>query len=149
MELEDQKEAYKANEDWKRTLDEAGIEYSVTNDVSEARRGFAKISTMVLLPNVLKTASAMTNMTESGLKSVDDVIKAAGKLTRVGGAKQGFINESAIATYNNLTKGATQVRGQLYRLKDGTLINFHKSTQTGISTIDINKAGEIFKIRGN
>lgn len=63
LEIEAQKEAYKANEDWKKTLDDAGIEYSVTNNISEARFSFAQIPAMVVLPNVIKGATSAVNAT--------------------------------------------------------------------------------------
>jgi hypothetical protein len=150
MELEAQKERYQANENWKKDLDEMGVEHSVTDDIGEARANILQIPAMVIMPNIIRTASTITNTTKTGIKTVDDLIKASGKLTRLkSGAKQGIVKGNVQEIYSNLTKEASQVRGNLYRLKDGTLINLHKSTTTGVSTIDINKAGEIFKIRGN
>jgi hypothetical protein len=68
LELEALKAAYKANEDWKKTLDDAGIEYSVTNDIGEARASFVQLSSNVLMPNVLKGTTAVVNTASQGEK---------------------------------------------------------------------------------
>jgi hypothetical protein len=87
------------------------------------------------------------NEVNAGINAVDKLINAAGKLEQVSGAKQGFVKGNAMEIYQGLIKGAEHIRGNLYKLADGTYINYHKSTSTGVSTIDINRAGEIFKIR--
>ena len=79
--------------------------------------------------------------------TVDNLISGAGKLSRVGGAKQGFMKGDAQTIFQNLTKGSQQIRGNLYKMSDGTYINMHLSTSTGIPTIDINRGGFIYKIR--
>jgi RHS repeat-associated protein len=121
--------------------------YDRSLTVSEVRQNRINDFALVALPNILKTTSAITTTTKSGISSVDDLLKAAGQLKRVKGAKQGFVSGNAQNIFNSLIKGGTKVRGNLYRLKDGTLVNFHKSTRTGAQTIDINKAGQVFKIR--
>lgn len=148
MEREAQIKAWEANYNFKQALDEMGVEYTTTHDQSEARRNQAKLITCVVVPPpVLKVTSAVTTTTKSGIRSVDDLLKAAGKLTKVKGARQGTVQGSAQAIFNKITKGGSKVRGNLYQLKDGTLVNMHKSTKTGVSTIDINKAGQVYKIR--
>lgn len=121
--------------------------YDRSLTVSEVRQNMINDFALVAMPNILKTTSTVTNSAKSGISSVDDLLNAAGQLKRVKGAKQGFVSGNAQKIFNSLIKGGTKVRGNLYKLKDGTLVNFHKSTTTGIQTIDINKAGQVFKIR--
>ncbi len=88
-------------------------------------------------------------VTKKLFSSVDDVIKSAGKLERLkGGAQQGFIKGDAEKIFAKLTKGAEKLESGASKLKDGTILNLHKSTKDGVtSTLDINKGGQIFKIR--
>jgi hypothetical protein len=88
-----------------------------------------------------------TNEINAAAASVDKLINSARELEQVRGATQGFVKGDAKQIYNNLIQGAEHVRDNLYRFKDGTLVNFHYSTKTGVATIDINRAGEIYKIR--
>ncbi|MBX7226399.1 MAG: hypothetical protein K1X55_10235 [Chitinophagales bacterium] len=82
--------------------------------------------------------------------NVDKLIDKAGNLYKTStGALQGFVNGNAKDIYNSLIKNGQLIRDDLYKLKDGTYINFHYSRETGISTIDINKNGTIYKIRIN
>lgn len=147
LQLEYLKKQWKANNDWRNVLDNHGIDYKITHNLSEARWNMLGHGTTVLLPNVFKTASVLSKSTKPGIKNVDDLLQTAGELKRVKGAKQGFVNGNALEIYNSLIKGGTKVNKNLYRLSDGTLINLHKSTKTGIQTIDINRAGQIYKIR--
>ncbi len=140
-------EAYETQYNWSMALDEMGVEYSYTNDLSEARQSTIQVAANVLLPNALKTTTAVTNTAKTSIKSVDDLLRAAGKLEKVRGAEQGFISGNAQKIFNSIVKGGTKVRGNLYRLKDGTMVNLHNSKTTGVQSIDINKAGQIFKIR--
>jgi hypothetical protein len=64
-----------------------------------------------------------------------------------GMTQQGFVQGDAHAIFQDITRGAQHIQGNLYKLPDGTYINFHNSTSTGIPTIDINKGGMIYKIR--
>lgn len=121
--------------------------YDRSLTVSEVRQNMINDFAIVAMPSILKAISTATNVANTGVSSVDDLLKAVGQLKRVKGAKQGFVSGDAQKIFNSLIEGGTKVRGNLYRLKDGTLVNFHKSTTTGIQTIDINKAGQVFKIR--
>ena len=147
LKFEAAKDAYITQLRFKQTMESMGAEVYYTDNINEARRSMLQIPAMVAMPNVLKTTSAITNTTKTGITSVDDLLKAAGNLERVKGAKQGFVSGNAQKIFNSLVRSGTKVRGNLYRLNDGTLVNLHKSTRTGIQTIDINKAGQVFKIR--
>jgi len=80
-------------------------------------------------------------------ENVDELIAAAGKLTRVKGAQQGFVRGNADRIFQKLTEGAKQISAKSFQLWDGTIITKYRSSTTGVATIQINKAGQIFKIR--
>ena len=83
-----------------------------------------------------------------GITSVDDLLSSAGKLEKLkGGVQQGLVKGDATTVFQDMTKGAEQLKSGAYKLSDGTILNSHISTTTGVSTIDINQAGKIFKIR--
>lgn len=79
--------------------------------------------------------------------SIDALIQSAGPLQQVRGAQQGFVKGDAQQVFSQVTKGAQQVKSGAYRRADGTMVNMHSSTTTGVPTIDINRAGAIYKIR--
>ena len=60
---------------------------------------------------------------------------------------QGFAKGDGEAIFNMLVRNATQRPNRSYILQDGTILFKHFSKYTGEFTIDINKAGQIFKIR--
>lgn len=80
-------------------------------------------------------------------KSVEEVIKNAGKLERVKAGLQGFVKGNGKEIYNSLIKDAKHLKGTYYKLNDGTIVGYHTSSTTGVFTLDINKAGKIYKIR--
>jgi RHS repeat-associated protein len=147
LEYEAAKKRWVDQYEFQQSMEKMGVEVYYTDDINEARASMLQIPAMLVLPNVLKTTSAITATTKSGINSVDDLLKAAGNLKRVKGAKQGFVNGNAQKIFNRLVKGGTKVRGNLYQLKDGTLVNLHNSKRIGVQTIDINKAGQVYKIR--
>lgn len=147
LEFEDMKRAFITQSNFRRSMESMGMEVNTTDNLSEARASMLQIPSVGAMPNLLKTTSAITNTTKSSINSVDDLLKAAGKLEKLKGARQGFVGGNAQKIFRSIVKGGTKVRGNLYQLKDGTLVNLHKSTRTGVHTIDINKAGQVFKIR--
>ncbi|MEL3952950.1 MULTISPECIES: RHS repeat-associated core domain-containing protein [Gammaproteobacteria] len=82
------------------------------------------------------------------IKNADHLIDAAGKLERVkGGARQGRVEGDAGKLFDAITDGGTKTSGGRVRMPDGTVIGSHTSKTTGVATIDINKSGQIYKIR--
>ena len=80
--------------------------------------------------------------------NVDALINSASDTSvRQHGETQGFVQGDAQTIFQDLTKGAQHIRDNLYKLPDGTYINYHSSTVNGLPTIDINKGGHIYKIR--
>jgi RHS repeat-associated protein len=66
---EDYIAAWKANDDFARTLDQAGIEYTYTNDVNEARLSQLKAASGLLLANPLLKGT--TNAVNAGSKATE------------------------------------------------------------------------------
>ncbi len=64
-----------------------------------------------------------------------------------GGKLQGSVKGSADDIFKQLSKGGQQLPSGAIKTADNTIINMHKSKSTGVSTIDINKSGTIYKIR--
>jgi RHS repeat-associated protein len=82
------------------------------------------------------------------IKTAQGLISKAGTLTRLKSGKlQGFVTGNADDIFGQLTKGAEKLESGVYKLKDGTIIHRHPSKSTGATTIDINKNGQIYKIR--
>jgi hypothetical protein len=97
----------------------------------------------------LNTSRNVSNPTLSTTQKVDALIGSATDMEILsnGTTRQGFVQGNAQEIFQNLTNGAQHIHGNLYKLPDGTYINFHNSTSTGIPTIDINRGGVIYKIR--
>lgn len=102
-----------------------------------------------------QSAKALTTKTvvKTGMKllnqfnSAESLIKGAGILTKVKGGMQGFVKGDGPSIFKAITNGGTRQANGTILMKDGTTIFNHFSTKTGVYTIDINKAGQIFKIR--
>ncbi len=77
LKLEAQIDAWYSNWRWKNTLKEAGIEFTETDDINEARMGMLKTATTLLLPNMLKATTITSNSTKTVVNSVDDAVKSA------------------------------------------------------------------------
>jgi len=78
------------------------------------------------------------------VNKVDALLNSVSGFERLkGGVSQGYLKGNLDKIYNSLINQASHVRGNLYRLNDGTFINRHKNT------LDINRNGEIYKIRIN
>jgi hypothetical protein len=83
-------------------------------------------------------------------QSVDALIESITDINMLkNGEMQGALKGDASSIFQDLIIDATHIRGNLYQLPDGTYINFHNSTSTGVPTIDINKSGMIYKLRIN
>ena len=80
-------------------------------------------------------------------KSTDNLIGAAGKLTKGKSGYIGSVKGNADEIFNSLTQGATKLESGAYKLNNGTILNLHKSTTTQLPTISINQGGRITKIR--
>ena len=80
-------------------------------------------------------------------KSADDLIGAAGKLSKGKSGYIGSVKGNADQIFNSLTKGATKLESGAFKLNNGTILNLHKSTHTKLPTISINQGGRITKIR--
>lgn len=80
--------------------------------------------------------------------SAESLIQGAGNLTKVKAGMQGFVKGDGPSIFKAITQGSvgTISRGGII-MKDGTTIFNHFSTKTGVYTIDINKAGQMYKIR--
>jgi len=82
--------------------------------------------------------------------SVESLIQNAGSLTRLkGGVNMGTVMGDGEAIFSAISKGGQTLPSGYVKMADGTIIGRHIATSTGQFTIDINQAGQIFKIRVN
>ncbi|WP_316758515.1 DUF6443 domain-containing protein [Pedobacter aquatilis] len=81
--------------------------------------------------------------------SVDGLLENVALSSTKKGATQGFIKGDGEAIFKALSKGGKQLESGAVELSNGTTLFNHYSTKTGQYTLDINKGGEIFKIRIN
>ena len=79
--------------------------------------------------------------------SAESLIQGAGNLTKVKGGMQGFVKGDGAAIFKAISQGGTRQANGSILMKDGTTLFNHFSTKTGVYTIDINKASQIYKIR--
>lgn len=49
--------------------------------------------------------------------------------------------------FNSLSQGGKQIGANRFQLFDGTIITRYNSSTTGVPTLQINKNGQLFKIR--
>jgi len=144
--------AWKANDDFARTLDQAGIEYTYTSNVNEARLSHLKAASGLLLANPLLKGA--TNAANSGSKTVqgeittiDDLIAAGTKMTKIKGATQLSVKGNVDDIFNTLSKGGELIKPNHIKLPDGTLITKYPSSTTGVPTLQVNQGGKLYKIR--
>ena len=90
-----------------------------------------------------KTSTKLLNQ----FNSAESLIQGAGNLTKVKAGMQGFVKGDGSSIFKAITNGGTRQANGTILMQDGTTIFNHFSTKTGVYTIDINKAGQIFKIR--
>jgi hypothetical protein len=82
--------------------------------------------------------------------SAESLIKNAGALKSLkGGVKMGTVRGNGDAIFKEITKGWHTLPSGYVKMADGTIIGKHIATSTGQFTIDVNQAGQIFKIRVN
>jgi hypothetical protein len=82
--------------------------------------------------------------------SVDSLIQNAGTLARLKGGKlMGTVTGDGEAMFKAITQGGRTLPSGYVKLADGTIVGKHIASSTGEFTIDINKAGTIYKIRVN
>jgi hypothetical protein len=111
----------------------------------------AMISSFLPLPgagpaNAAETAPMLLNQ----FNSADSLILNAGTLTTLkGGSLMGTVTGDGDAIFNAISQGGQTLSSGYVKMADGTIIGTHIATSTGQFTIDINKAGQIFKIRVN
>jgi len=91
-----------------------------------------------------KTSTKLLNQ----FNSAESLIQGAGNLTKVNAGLQGFVKGDGPSIFKAITQGSVGAtsRGGII-MKDGTTLFNHFSTKTGVYTIDINKAGQMYKIR--
>ncbi len=101
----------------------------------------------------VKTAKVSRSVTKTSTKllnqfnSAESLIDGATNLTKVKAGIQGFVKGDGPSIFKAITNnGKKQVNGTIL-MQDGTIIFNHFSTKTGVYTININKAGQIYKIR--
>lgn len=61
----------------------------------------------------------------------------------------GTVRGNGEAIFKEITKGGQALPSGYVKMTDGTIIGKHIATSTGQFTIDINQAGQVFKIRVN
>ena len=79
--------------------------------------------------------------------SEENLIQGVGNLTEVKAGMQGFVKGDGASIFEAISQGGTRQANGTILMQDGTTLFNHFSTKTGVYTIDINKAGQIFKIR--
>ncbi len=104
-------------------------------------------STMSLGSKATSVAARSSTKLLNQFNSAESLISGAGKLTKVKAGMQGFVKGDGASIFKAISQGGTRQANGTVLMKDGTTLFNHFSTKTGIYTIDINKAGQVFKIR--
>jgi len=81
------------------------------------------------------------------VKNVDELIQNAGTLSKVKGGRQGFIEGNIDEIFSSLTKNGKQIEPNRFQLPDGTIVTKYPSSTNGVPTLQINRNGQIYKIR--
>lgn len=68
-------------------------------------------------------------------------------MTKVKAGIQGFVKGDGQTIFKAISQGGIKQANGTILMKDDTTLFNHFSTKTGIYTIDINKGGQIYKIR--
>ncbi|WP_207622467.1 RHS repeat-associated core domain-containing protein, partial [Niastella koreensis] len=106
----------------------------------------AAIEEVAALNTIEKEVETGTKLLNQ-FNSAESLIEGAGELTPVKGAMQGFVKGDGNAIFKAISQGGARQANGTVIMQDGTTLFNHFSTTTGVYTIDINKAGQIFKIR--
>jgi hypothetical protein len=76
------------------------------------------------------------------------LIQNAGKLARLKGGKlMGTVTGDGEAIFRAVSQGGETLSNGYVKMADGTIVGSHIASSTGEFTIDVNRAGQIFKIR--
>ena len=97
-----------------------------------------------------ESAAARSVFLLNQFNSAESLLKSAGQAgfqTLKGGTLMGSVKGDAKAIFNAITQGGQKVPNGMVKMSDGTMIGQHAATSTGQATIDINKAGQIYKVR--
>lgn len=120
----------------------------VIGDVKGAADAVREPTARNILAAAVGLVPIVGDVASKGIKNADNLIAAAGKLERVsGGARQGRVEGDADSLFSTITEGGTLRQSGYVEMPDGTIIGTHASKSTGVSTIDINKNGLLYKIR--
>jgi len=110
----------------------------------DAAKGARTAATVGEVAEAAKGGTKLLNQ----FNSAESLIQGAGNLTKVNAGLQGFVKGDGQSIFKAITQGSvgTTSRGGII-MKDGTTLFNHFSTKTGVYTIDINKASQMYKIR--
>ena len=109
--------------------------------------GFGGGSKIRVALNTVDDAAKTSTKLLNQFNSAESLIQGAGNLTKVKAGLQGFVKGDGPSIFKAITQGGTKQANGTILMQDGTTIFNHFSTKTGVYTIDINKAGQIYKIR--
>jgi hypothetical protein len=84
---------------------------------------------------------------KGGISTVDDLIAAGTKMSKIKGATQLSVKGNIDDIFNSLSKGRELIKPNQIKLPNGTLITKYPSSTTGVPTLQINQGGKLFKIR--
>jgi hypothetical protein len=84
---------------------------------------------------------------KGGISTVDDLIAAGTKMSKIKGATQLSVKGNIDDIFNSLSKGGELIKPNQIKLPNGTLITKYPSSTTGVPTLQINQGGKLFKIR--
>ena len=126
---------------------DGGIEETTTSPTQKMLQDLTGLWLINSIGKVFKYFSAAKSSSGIVFKSTDDLIEAAGKLSRGKSGSIGSVKGNADDIFNSLTRGATKLESGAFKLNNGTILNLHRSTTTKFPTISINQGGKITKIR--
>lgn len=94
-----------------------------------------------------RTAARGSTKLLNQFNSVESLIQGAGRFSPVKGAQQAFIKGDGASIFRAISQGGARQANGTVLMQDGTILFNHFSSKTGVYTIDINRAGQVFKIR--
>jgi len=108
--------------------------------------GFFALDIATLGSSAINAARGSTKLLNQ-FNSAESLISGAGKLNKVKAGMQGFVKGDGASIFKSISQGGTRQTNGTILMNDGTTLFNHFSTKTGAYTIDINRAGQVFKIR--
>ena len=103
---------------------------------------------VALLRRLLGAGAKVAPKLLNQFNSVDSLLLRLTKLERLkGGVRMGTITGDGESIFKAITNGGKRLPNGLVKMPDGTLIGRHIATSTAEFTIDINRAGQLFKVR--